>query len=132
MDNILSIEFIFVTALFVVSTILLYVSNKKYFNKVGFWKTSGLFLLFYIIRIILYYYPDLNDIWLSSITWPIVGGYILLKFIGNSHFIDFLNDYCDSMQEIIDAPEEEEIEKTKANHVLKEIKQIIRVLSASL
>src|SRR4030043_779164 len=91
------VQLVIITAMFIVSSLILYVSNRAAFlvekptDKI---KIFGIFILFFIINIILTYFPEKIYIYANAISWPIVATYIFTRLRGGDAIISFLRKIC--------------------------------------
>ena len=123
-------EFLIITGIFAVSTILVLVRHRKMLKNTPKWQIGGLFFLFYIIHILLTYFPENGHLWTSSFSWPIVVAYILTLLSDRNGIIGFLERYCTYCDEICQNPDTDNSEKEKATIIRTELYQIVSTLKA--
>src|SRR4030043_320503 len=127
------VQLVIITAMFIVSSLILYVSNRAAFlvekptDKI---KIFGIFILFFIINIILVYFPEKIYIYANAISWPIVATYIFTRLRGGAAVTSFLRKICIHCEEKQTDVNTDLDEKNKAQILSSELRRIIVILTA--
>jgi len=128
-----SIQLIIIIAMFIVSSLILYVSNRAAFlveKPTDRIKILGIFILFFVINLILLYFPEKIYIYANAISWPIVATYIFTRLRGGDAVISFLRKICIHCEEIQTDANTDLDEKNKAQILSSELRRIIAILTA--